>query len=207
MSGNLTFGPADYNVAKPVTLTAIADADTVGETATVTLGNFDAPVPTSVQVTVRDITVITDVGYPTYFGTAASWSAGTAVAFPITIGQAGKLDGFGLITGAAGSEAKMALYASSGGLPGALVASVDSPTVLGAGTVLLDVADVPIASGSYWLAVRVNPAASIGTSTTLTGNRCTKSMPTFTNAWPATWGTTSCNTGALLNVFARTYRP
>ena len=207
VSGNLTFGAADYNLAQNVTLTAVSDADVNDETAVVTLGNFDAPLPTTVQVTVDDVTIITDVGWSTYFGTGSNLTGGTALAYQITVSQAGKLDGFGVITGAAGGEAKMALYANSGGVPGALVASVENPTALGAGTVILDANDSALGAGTYWVAIRVNPSATVGATAAQTGTRCSRSMATFTNAWPATFGAATCVNAGLANVFVRTYRP
>ncbi|HVV85160.1 MAG TPA: hypothetical protein VHE35_18995 [Kofleriaceae bacterium] len=207
VSGNLTFTPASYNVNQAVTVTGLSDSDTADELVTVTLTNADAPNAATVQVSVDDQTIITDLGWPTYFGTAGSVPADSIVAFKVTVASAGKLDAFGVVTGAAGSDAKMALYRDTGGVPDALVASVDTPVTLVAGTNLLDATDTPLAAGSYWVALRVAPAASVGLSTQ-TGPRCVRTLNGFASQWPASFGSASCvAAGGLLNMFVRTYRP
>jgi len=70
-----------------VTVTGTSDADIADELVNVTLTNADAPAPTVVAVTVDDQTIVSDIGWPTYFGTAGSLGAGTVIAFKVTIAR------------------------------------------------------------------------------------------------------------------------
>ena len=69
--------------------------------------------------------------------------------------------------------------------------------------------DVPLSAGSYWIAVRAAPSVSLGFSgTTPTATMCARNLAiaNLDTAWPATFGTATCTTSGILNLYVVTYR-
>ena len=204
MPASLSFTTADYG-PRNVTLAAPVDGDTVDETATIDFNGAGASA--SIDATVDDQTMITNIGWPTYFNNTTSVSGGVAIAYKVTVSTSTTLDRFGVIVGSAGGDAKMALYADTANAPGALVTASNSATPLSiAGTNFIDVPDVAVGAGSYWLAIRVNPSAAVGESTSVTARQCYRVVANFADPWANPLGSSSCGDTVVMNLFMVTYQ-
>ena len=205
----LSFTTANYNMYQNATVAAVPDADAANDTATITLGNFDAPSNATVGVTVTDNTVIESWGWPNQFSPSGTQvlNSGLVFAHRISVTQAATLDRFGVFMAADTNTFKLALYTDAGNVPGTLVASFETPTQSATGRVEVDVPNQPIAAGNYWLAIRTNAATVVHSASNPTATLCTRNVSvTYTNAWPATWGTTSCSTNTIFNYYITTFR-
>jgi hypothetical protein len=208
----LGFSTSDWNTFKNASVGSMVDGDQANDTATITLGNFDAPATTMVGVTVTDNTIVAQFGWPTPAYTGTATLAGEVVAYQMqNMSLSATLDRVGLVAGGAGTF-RLAIYADAGtNVPTSLVFAGDVSTSPGAGTVTVDVVDQLLTSGTYWIAVRTT-GMSIGTATAAqmnTARRCVRSadITNINNAWPLTFG--SCAVNSIVpvqNLFITTFR-
>jgi hypothetical protein len=203
----IDFTTTNWQMPVTVTLRPPADRNDVGETATIAITS--PPIPAaSVSVTVMDNTQIDHPGWPTPFGQTTSLRRNAVIAYKVHI-AASTLDSFGIYVPNASSSFRMALYRDAGNLPGALVGTPAQQfpvTALVNGITLVDIPDVALTAGDYWIAVRVDASTSIGSSTT-TGRRCTSDfdIDALANPWPATFDSPTCTDANLLNLWTTTY--
>jgi hypothetical protein len=102
----------------------------------------------------------------------------------------------------------MALYTDAGSAPSSLLRDITSQTIGAPGVTEADAADLALAAGNYWLAVRVAPSASLSFGASTTNLRCVRntSIPSLDTPWPATFGAATCSTAGTFNLYAVTYR-
>ena len=202
---SLSFSTADYATPKQVTLTAPGDGNTSDESAMISFDGGGAFA--SLTATVDDQTMITNIGWPTYFDNTTSVSGGVAIAYKITVPTSTTLARFGVIVGSAGGDAKMALYRDSANAPNQLVTASNAATALTiAGTNYVDVPDLAIGAGTYWIAIRVSPSAAVGESESVIARQCYRVIANFGDAWPNPLGGSSCGDAVVLNLFLETYQ-
>ena len=206
----VTIPRASYASYVAVPLTAAVDADATSDLARLTFTTATAPAAAVVDVTVTDPTVIERPGWPTPFVGSSNPGAGNVLAYRITVPLRTTLDRVGLYAAAAGGDWKMAVYADAANVPGALVAQVAGRQSLSAaGAREADLTDVVLNPGSYWLALRIAPSATLGhnqgATTTL---RCvrTTTLPSLDDPWPASFGAATCGQSGIYNLYLVTYR-
>lgn len=193
----------------PVTISVRPPTDNDADGATATISITSSPIPAaSVGVTVTDPTLIDHPGWPTPFDQTFSLRRNAVIAYKVRI-NASTLDSFGIYVPNATAAVRMALYRDNGNLPGALVgtpAQQFPATPLVNGTTLIDVTDVALTAGDYWIAVRVDASTSIGSSAT-TGRRCISDFDIngLANPWPVTFDSPTCGDAGLLNLWTTTY--
>jgi hypothetical protein len=201
------FTAANWNMPVTVTVTAPVDRNNLSETGTISA--TAAPIPTaSFTATVADATVIETQGWPTPFSATRGERASAVIAYPVHIGTT-TLDLFGIYVPNASGAFRMALYADNGNKPGALVGtptSQFSTTTLVNGINIVDIPDVSITVGDYWIALRVSATTNVGASTA-TGRRCSADFDIvgLANNWPADFGSSSCADTGLINIWTTTY--
>jgi hypothetical protein len=206
----LNFSTTNWGTAQAVQLTAAVDSNTVDEQATISFSGGGATNATT--VTVDDGTVPATYGWSTWFNQADPVDGGQAILYKVAIPSNCTLDKLGLFAESAGGNVKMALYRDSTttpNTPGARVAAINTAVPITAAAPTpqyVDVPDIALSSGTYWIAVRVENTVAIGYSSTLTERQCIKSMPSFTDLWPDPLGTSSCATSLVLNLFVVTYQ-
>jgi hypothetical protein len=201
----LSFSTANFNTYQNASVGGLADPDQANDTATITLGNVDAPSNTTIGVTVTDNTIVENWGWPNPFTpNTASHNTTVGFAYQITVTQNTNLDAFGVYSPSSTTAMKMALYTNAGGQPGNFIAEASG--TLTTGTAIFDATNITLSAGTYWIAFRVNASATlVGTSLNVR-NRCIKSISTFSAAWPPSWGSTSCDDDAEVNIWIRTFR-
>jgi hypothetical protein len=209
-SQTLNFSTMNWGTAQPVQLSAPVDSNTVDEQATISFSGGGATNATT--VTVDDGTTITNYGWSTYFNQTDPVDGGQAILYKLAIPANCTLDKLGLFAESTGGNVKMALYRDSTttpNTPGARVAAINTAVPITAAAPTpqyVDVPDVALTSGTYWVAVRVENTVGIGYSSTTTERQCIKSMPSFSDLWPDPLGTSSCATSLVLNLFVVTYQ-
>ncbi len=203
--GSLSFTTANWSTPQAVALTSIADTDGVNDSVTLML-SAPGVTPLAVPVTINDTTIVSQWGWPTPFSSTEVAPGDEIRAYRITVPAGQTLDRLGLIAGVAGGDCALALYTEVGAVPGTLVASTARTTVGAAGRLELDVADAPLAAGTYYLAIRAEPLVSLVGSSSGTATRCTQAYPNLAAAWPATFGSATCTAGPQVNLFAITFQ-
>lgn len=209
-SAAITFtGGSGGNWATPVRVAVNppADSNTTAETAVVTVSGAGAPTPATVNMAVTDSTVVAQYGWPTPFTATRSIPPNTVVAYMIHVDAASSLDSLGVYVPVATGNFRMALYADSGGKPGALVAAMPLGVALSNGSSTGDInPDVMTPIGFYWVAVHFAQTTAVGSGpTTQLGNQCIFSPLKLGDAWPATLGPASCTMDVLLNLWTNNY--
>jgi hypothetical protein len=206
----VTIPRATYASYVAVPLTAAVDADAIADTARITFTTATAPAAATVDVTVTDPTVIERPGWPTPFVGTSNPGSGNVLAYRITVPLRTTLDRVGLHAAAAGGDWKMAVYADAGNVPGALVAQVAGRQSIGAAGVReADLTDVVLNPGSYWLALRIAPSATLGHNQAATTTlRCvrTTTLPSLDDPWPSSFGAATCGQSGIYNLYLVTYR-
>jgi hypothetical protein len=212
----LTFtGGAGGTWATPqvITVSPPIDTNNVSETATITLSGGGAAAQ-ALTATVMDTTVVTTYGWPAPppFQGAVSLRVSSVNAYKVHIASS-MLDTYGIYVPAAAGDFRMALYADNGNQPGTLVgvqtAQFAARTLVN-GVNIVDIPDVAIADGDYWIAMRfsatTNVAATATTPPTL-GRRCAADFDIvgLANNWPVNFGTSTCADFNLLNIWVTTY--
>jgi hypothetical protein len=210
-TGAITFtgGPSgSWSTPVPVTVSPPADSNTTSETAVVTVSGAGAPAAATVNLTSVDSTVTAQYGWPTPFSATKSVPPNTVVAYMIHVDAASFLDSLGVYVPVATGNFRMALYADSGGKPGALVASMPLGVALSNGSTNGDVnPDVMTPIGFYWIAVHFAQTTAVGSGpTTQLGNQCISGNALkLGDAWPASFGAANCTMDVLLNLWTNNY--
>lgn len=180
--------------------------------STAVLFGCDPPVPCAAgvtslaePVTITDTTVVSQLGWPTAFSIAEVAPADQIRAYRITVPAGQTLDKLGLIAGVAGGDFSLALYTEAATVPGTLVASTVRTTLSAAGRRDVELADAPIAAGTYYVAMRAEPSVSLLRSSSATARLCTRTLTNLATAWPASFGAATCSTTTPVNLFAITF--
>lgn len=205
------FMPVTVQVKPPI------DSNNVSETATISV--TAAPIPAvSVTATAVDATQIDMPGWPggppplpaPFTGTFTVRPSGL-FAYKIHI-VTSNLDSFGIYVPNASSAFRMALYTDVGNKPGDLVGvqSAQFPiTTLANGVTIVDIPDVPLTVGDYWLVLRVSANTNVGATPAAgaTGRRCLADFDVvgLGNNWPTSFGSSTCADFNLLNIWTTTY--
>jgi hypothetical protein len=93
-------------------------------------------------------------GEPSALSETISWSGNYLVAVPVTVSSTMEVASIGLISRAGAGDninARMAVYADAGGVPGALVTQTGVFTITGSGTYLRSVTQARLEPGTYWI--------------------------------------------------------
>lgn len=207
--GTLSFNNATYNQPVRITVSAPVDANDVSETASITMSGCGAPATASVAATAMERTQVRQYGWPTPFANTIAISQGTLISYRVHVDDSSMLDSFGIFVPAAVGDFRMALYSNVNNLPGALVAQMPVRRALANGSNTSDITpDVALASGDYWLVLRVGQQTAVGYSdAVVTGMRCIRQVdiPNLDDAWPSSFGPANCGTGRLLNLWINNY--
>jgi hypothetical protein len=105
----------------------------------------------------------------------------------------------------------MALYTDNGGTPGALVAGAAfARRTLNNGPNIIDISDISLTSGNYWIAMRVSSSTGLSAGDPTmgqTGLRCTRQLniPNLDDVWPVNFGAADCGNDNLFNFWITTY--
>ncbi|HEX8106527.1 MAG TPA: hypothetical protein VF516_02315 [Kofleriaceae bacterium] len=217
-SSSFDFTPTSWNKPVTVTVSAPVDKNNVSESGTISIASSPTSptVPTAtVAAKVMDSTTVISYGWPAppAFTETAGLRASAVIAYKIHI-DATNLDTYGIDVPVAAGAYRMALYNDNGNKPDTLVGTVSSQfpaTNLVNGVNIIDVPDVQLATGDYWLALRVSATTNVAATTQTTGRRCNADFDIvgLANNWPATFGvsdpTTGCMQASLLNIWITTY--
>jgi hypothetical protein len=208
----IDFTTANWQTPVTVTVNAPVDKNAMSETSTISV--TAAPIPTvSLTATVVDSTVLEVDGWPTPFTGTISERPSAVIAYKIHIGTT-TLDSFGIYVPLAAGSFRMALYADAGNKPGTLVGPVTSQfpaTPLANMFTIVDVPDMPITVGDYWLALRVSATTNVGGTSGTLGRRCVADFDIvgLTNNWSSDFGVsnpaTGCGDVGLINIWINTY--
>lgn len=206
---SLDFSTTNWQTPQTVTLSPPTDINNVSESATISVIATGIPTAT-LMATVMDTTQINDYGWPAppAFGGSFAMQQGQVIAYKVTV-PSSTLDTMSVYVPTASADFRMALYADSGNTPGALISAAQflrRTLVNGANTV--DIADVPLSAGSYWIALRVGgPTGLSAGSATQLGVRCTRTfnINSLDDAWPVNFGTADCVNTNLFNFWITTY--
>jgi hypothetical protein len=205
----LDFSTTDWQTAQTVTLSPPTDTNNMSEPATISVTATGIPTAT-LMVTVMDTTQINSYGWPAppAFGGSFAMQQGQVIAYKVTV-LGSTLDTMSVNVPTASADFRMALYTDNGNTPGALVSAAQflrRTLVNGANTV--DIADVALSAGSYWIALRVSgpTGLSAGNASQL-GVRCTRTfnINSLDDAWPVNFGTADCVNTNLFNFWITTY--
>lgn len=205
----LDFSTTNWQTPQTVTLSPPTDTNNVSEPATISVTATGIPTAT-LMVTVMDTTQINNYGYPAppAFSGSFAMQQGQVIAYKVTV-PGSTLDTMSVYVPTAAADFRMALYADNGNTPGALVSAAQflrRTLVNGANTV--DIADVPLSAGSYWIALRVSgPTGLSAGDATQIGARCTRTfnINSLDDAWPVSFGTADCVNTNLFNFWITTY--
>jgi len=207
----LTFTSQNYSSAKTVTINAPADSNTTGESAMITVSGGGAA-SVIVSAMVNDLTQIVTFGWPNYFSGTGTYSSDSLMAYSFTVSSPVTINKMKVIAGAAGGNARMAIYTDTGSdTPGNVVAGTQTagfalqayPT-----TSTTNVGDTLLAPGKYWLGVVFDSSVTIGKGSTglgQTGRRCSVTM-VYGGGFPSTFGTANCVTVPLMNLVTEGYQ-
>ncbi|HEX4420620.1 MAG TPA: hypothetical protein VH165_22050 [Kofleriaceae bacterium] len=206
---SLDFSTTNWQTPQTVTVTAPVDSNNMSESATISV--VSAPIPTAtVTAMVVDSTQINSYGWPAPPAFTGSFAMlqGQVIAYKVNA-PTSTLDLMGVFVPTASGDFRMALYDDNGNTPGALISAAQFlRRSLVNGANIVDIADVPLTTGSYWIALR------IGSPTTLsagdagqTGVRCTRELNinSLDDAWPVNFGTADCANTNLFNFWITTY--
>lgn len=207
---SLTFTSANYAMAHTVTVSPPLDSNNVSETATITISGAGATNSPAVNVTVMDSTVVETWGWKTPFTGSYELLAGDVIAYQVPVGSVAYLTTFHTFLASAAGTYRMALYTDNGAnAPGTLVADSGGPKVGVNGTNTSNPLALPpqLDQPMYWIAIRFSQNNMLGRSTTMTGRQCFRNVaiPDINTGWPASWGSASCMTDNLLNLWITTY--
>ncbi|HEX3482929.1 MAG TPA: hypothetical protein VHT91_48300 [Kofleriaceae bacterium] len=205
----LDFSTTNWQTPQTVTLSPPTDTNNVSESATISVIATGIPTAT-LMVTVMDATQINSYGYPAppAFGGSFAMQQGQVIAYKVTVPNS-TLDTMSVNVPTASADFRMALYTDNGNTPGALVNAAQflrRTLVNGANTV--DIADVPLTAGSYWIALRIGgPTGLSAGDASQTGVRCTRTfnINSLDDAWPVNFGTADCVNTNLFNFWMTTY--
>ena len=181
------------------TLSGVPSSSNVGDHA-VTLQVTDGTNKSAEQsFTVSVAALPCTIGNAEEFSDASSHGANYLLGFKIDVTNAVTVDKLAVIAKQAGPNAKMALYTDVSGKPGELVVGSSSLTLV-VGVNEFDVADTPIAAGSYWIMAVYDRQASVGIDYTQSSTIAYK-VHTFTNPLPNTFGTPNVYSGQRFNYY------
>jgi hypothetical protein len=205
----LDFSTSNWQTPQTVTLSPPTDINNVSESATISVIATGIPTAT-LMVTVMDSTQINDYGWPAppAFGGSFAMQQGQVIAYKVTV-PSSTLDTMSVYVPTASADFRMALYTDNGNTPGALVSAAQflrRSLINGANTV--DIADVPLSAGSYWIALRISgPTGLSAGGATQLGVRCTRqfNINSLDDAWPVNFGTADCVNTNLFNFWITTY--
>lgn len=205
----LDFSTINWQTPQTVTLSPPTDTNNASEPATISVTAPGIPTAT-LMVTVMDTTQINNYGYPAppAFSGSFAMQQGQVIAYKVTA-PTSTLDTMSVYVPTAAADFRMALYTDNGNTPGALVSAAQflrRTLVNGANTV--DIADVPLSAGSYWIALRVGgPTGLSAGDATQIGVRCTRTfnINSLDDAWPVNFGTADCVNTNLFNFWITTY--
>ena len=212
------FTPTNWNKPVTVTVSAPVDKNNVSETGTISIASSPtSPAAPTATVTAKvvDSTTVISYGWPAppAFTETVGLRANAVIAYKIHI-DATNLDTYGIDVPVAACAYRMALYNDNGNKPDTLVGTVTSQfpaTNLVNGVNIIDVPDVQLATGDYWLALRVSATTNVAATSQTTGRRCNADFDIvgLANNWPASFGvsdpTTGCTQASLLNIWITTY--
>ena len=176
-------------------------------TATVAIaGRGAANSPRNVAVTFR---IASFSGYPIQFAQTTTLSPNFLLAEQVTVPANAVLASANVILNSpvdAGTDIKVGLYTDAAGSPGTLIASTASAVAtIGRNELPFSPAG-PIAAGNYWFALITD--TEVGIRFSITTSVTFKLAPhTFANAIPATYPTSTSQSGYALNFFLKTYTP
>ncbi len=205
----ISFNASNWSVAQTVTVTPVADSDSVPEDVTWSISAAGIP-QQQVAVRINDTTQEIPFGWRAAFtADAATFLAGTAIAYKVSFtGAPATLDNLGIVTSAAGADFRLAVYTDAGAGPGNLIGATATgfqPSVAGPNTI--DIIDTALTAGSYWIAVSVRGPTNIGAAIGATETTTVCDRGLASNAtWPASWGTPACSVQNQNNLFGRLYR-
>lgn len=205
----LDFSTTNWQTPQTVTLSPPTDTNNVSESATISVAATGIQTAT-LMVTVMDATQINNYGWPAPPAFAGSFAMqqGQVIAYKVTVPDS-TLDTMSVYVPTASADFRMALYTDNGNTPGTLVSAAQflrRTLVNGANTV--DIADVPLSAGSYWIALRVSgPTGLSAGDATQTGVRCTRTfnINSLDDAWPVNFGTADCMNTNLFNFWITTF--
>lgn len=205
----LDFSTTNWQTPQTVTLSPPTDTNNAPASATISVTATGIPTAT-LMVTVMDTTQINNYGWPAppAFSGSFAMQQGQVIAYKVTV-PGSTLDTMSVYVPTASADFRMALYTDNGNTPGTLVSAAQflrRTLVNGVNTV--DIADVPLSAGSYWIALRVSgPTGLSAGDATQTGVRCTRTfnINSLDDAWPVNFGTSDCVNTNLFNFWITTY--
>lgn len=147
-------------------------------------------------------------GWPMQFAASTTVSAGTVLAYKVTIPSVTTLDRMGLFAAAGTNGFTLALYTDVGGIPGTLEYST-IPASMTAGFNESYVPYATLAAGVHWIALRLQTNTAIGSAPAQFGNLCQRNanIPNIGDPWPSSFGSSSCSTDNLMNLYLITFNP
>jgi hypothetical protein len=203
----IDFDRMNWQTPVAVTVSPPIDKNNVSETAMISVTASPGP-SSSIMATAVDATQINTYGWPAQLATTFSVLQGQIFAFRVTV-PTSTLDSFGTLVPTAAGDFRMALYQDGGGVPGGLVTGAEfARRTLANGSNLTDITDVMIPAGTYWIALRFGSTTSVGAGDAAqTGTRCLRNtdIVNLDSNWPLTFGTATCSTASLFNVWITTY--
>ena len=134
-----------------------------------------------------------NLGHDTALGETSGHAANFWLGSKLVVTSPVTLDKFGLIALSSGQKVKMALYSDASGAPGALIAETSAHTLASA-RLEMDVTDVRLAAGTYYIMAIYDSTAKISYTTSTSATVWYKSY-TFSSSAPAPFGSASTYTG------------
>jgi hypothetical protein len=192
-----------------VTVSPKIDTNDMSETATITVSGAGATNSPTVAATAMDRTVVENWGPSTPF-TPGSFGipAGFVVAYQINVGSVATLQAFSTFLASAAGQYRMALYTNVANAPGVLVGEMTLPRVAMNGVNTTTLPSGPVLNQpAYWVAIRFSQTNSVGQSSSTSGSQCIRdaNIPDITSSWPANFGSSTCTSDLLLNLWITTY--
>jgi hypothetical protein len=148
-------------------------------------------------------------GWPVPYAGSTTVSAGTVLAYKVTIPSVTSLDRIGLYAAAGTSGYTLAVYTDAGGKPAALESST-MPASINTGFNQSYVPYVTLPVGVHWIALRLQAnSTNVGYDATQTDTLCVRNslISNIDDPWPSSFGASVCSTDGLMNLYLITFNP